>query len=407
MRGIFQKLFGGAKEQAIESTVNLGGEEFDRKKVLWAITETGVPVHAATEMLQHLVHAQENGPIEDADRINDIGLGLFTRGNPQAALPFSLVALQMHRRLLGDDKASTAGIMANTAHVYRALGQYPSAIALFENALAIYRQHPEDNADQFSGSVNMLGIVYTETEEFDKALPFAQEFVAMQRTVTQKDPQESPTLATSLNNLANLYAQMSKTKNARQCFEEALEIRRRFLGNEHPETMQSLISLARFNKDQGDFVKTMSPLMEDWGGLPKNEEGDQEDSDEHYNKSANLWEEVLAIQRRTLGNQHPDTTNSINSLANVYYGMKNYEKSIPLFAECLTFYRTALRDDIPQLTIAMVSLATMYHTNEEYEKAIPLYEEALGLCHKSLGNNHPNTQQISAFLTNARAGRLN
>jgi tetratricopeptide (TPR) repeat protein len=296
-------------------------------------------------------------------------------------------------------------MLSNTGHLYRQIGESQKAIPFLEKSLEIYRRVPGENNKQLSGNVNILSIAHQDIEEYDKALPFSQEFVALKRDIAAKNPQEIPTLAISLNNLGTIHARMNDNAEAEKCFEEALTIRRRLLGDDHPDTLQSLHTLAHFNKDQGDFVKTMSPLMGEWGGLPKSAEEEEKSPDVYYDKAIPFFEDILASNRRTFGHQHPDTIKSINELANVYYAMENYEKAIPLFEENIAFYRVNFQQDDPQLAMAISSLASMYHANEDYDKAVALYQEGLDKCSKAFGKNHPSTQQITTLLANAKERR--
>ena len=65
-------------------------------------------------------------------------------------------------------------------------------------------------------------------------------------------------------------------------------MRRRVLGEEHPDTLTSLNNLAT--------------LLQDMGELPE---------------ARRITEQELAVCRRVLGEEHPDTLTSLNNLAQV------------------------------------------------------------------------------------------
>ena len=71
-------------------------------------------------------------------------------------------------------------------------------------------------------------------------------------------------------------------------FSQALEIRRRVLGPEHPDTLPSMNNLAQVY----------------WRGQVR--------------AGRALYSQTLEIQRRVLGPEHPDTLWSMGNLANVY-----------------------------------------------------------------------------------------
>jgi len=88
-----------------------------------------------------------------------------------------------------------------------------------------------------------------------------------------------------MNNLAATLSAQGDLAGARKLDEETLEIRRRVLGPEHPDTLSSMSNLANALQAQGDLA------------------GARE-----------LQEKVFAICRRLLGPDHPHTSGSAWSL---------------------------------------------------------------------------------------------
>jgi tetratricopeptide (TPR) repeat protein len=85
----------------------------------------------------------------------------------------------------------------------------------------------------------------------------------------------------SMNNLAVTLRAQGDLNRARELREKVLEISRRVLGEEHPDTLRSMNNLAESLSAQGDL-----------------------------NRARELQEKVLEIRRRILGEKHPDTSNS-------------------------------------------------------------------------------------------------
>ena len=57
----------------------------------------------------------------------------------------------------------------------------------------------------------------------------------------------------SMHNLANVHWSMGEYAESLRHHEELLELRRRFLGSEHPDTMSSLYSVGSLHQMQGDL----------------------------------------------------------------------------------------------------------------------------------------------------------
>ena len=85
-------------------------------------------------------------------------------------------------------------------------------------------------------------------DDYAKAEPLLKEALEIRRKVLGR---EHPDTATSLNNLAELYQAMGDYAKAEPLFKEALEICQKVLGPEHPETAASLNNLALLEFDLG------------------------------------------------------------------------------------------------------------------------------------------------------------
>ena len=119
--------------------------------------------------------------------------------------------------------------------------------------------------------------------EYAKAEPLYQEALRIRQKVLGP---EHPEVATSLNNLAALYNAMGEYAKAEPLYQEALRICQKVFGPDHPDTAISLSSLAWLYNAMGEYAKA-EPL-------------DQE---------------ALRIRRKVLGPEHPDTAKSLNNLA--------------------------------------------------------------------------------------------
>ncbi len=84
-------------------------------------------------------------------------------------------------------------------------------------------------------------------------------------------------------------------------------MRKRVLGDEHPDTLISLNNLALLFDNKGEFDRA----------LP-------------------LYEECLAKRKRVLGDEHHDTHDSLDNLAGLFKSKGEYDRALPLYEECLS-----------------------------------------------------------------------
>ena len=97
---------------------------------------------------------------------------------------------------------------------------------------------------------------------------------------------QDPRLATSLNNLAELYRLQGKFVDAEPLYKRSLAIREKALGPEHPRVAGSLNNLAGLYYQQGK-----------------------------YNEAEPLYKRSLAIWEKALGSEHPHVATSLENYA--------------------------------------------------------------------------------------------
>lgn len=119
-----------------------------------------------------------------------------------------------------NDQYNLAKTFLNKANLQYNEGDYfESEISVFK-ALRILKQ--EKNVDdQLYDCYNLLGILYNEREEFDKALEFHQ--YAFNTLANKSIPSEFQLKATSLNNIGFVNLRMNNYKKAKFYFQKSLE----------------------------------------------------------------------------------------------------------------------------------------------------------------------------------------
>ena len=236
--------------------------------------------------------------------------------------------------------------------------------------------------------------------EYAKAEPLYQEALRIRQKVLGP---EHPDTATSLNNLAVLYRHMGEYAKAEPLYQEALRIRRRFLGQNIPTRRPASI--------------TWPCCTRRWASTPKPNRSTRKRS---------------GSTRRSLGQNIPTRRHSLNNLAELYQAMGEYAKAEPLLQEALRIRQKVLGPEHPDTATASTTwpavsgdgrvrqsrtalpgsapdpaegpwartsrhgdslnnLAELYQAMGEYAKAEPLLQEALRIRQKVLGPEHPDT----------------
>ena len=110
-----------------------------------------------------------------------------------------------------------------------------------------------------------------------------------------------------------------------------------------------------------------------------------------------LFERALDLRRYMLGNDHPDTLESADSLATALWEEGRCERARQLAQDTVTRCRRVLGEDHPHTLISASRLALYLRELGQYEQAHQLGEDILTRCRRVLGEDHPHTLN-SAYL---------
>jgi tetratricopeptide (TPR) repeat protein len=110
-----------------------------------------------------------------------------------------------------------------------------------------------------------------------------------------------------------------------------------------------------------------------------------------YPEARLQMERALELQRRVLGEGHPDSLNTINSLAEMFEDQGKYQQAEPLFIRALEVRRRVLGQEHPETLATMNGLAALYLNLGKYSQAEPLYTTVLNIRKRVLGEQHPDT----------------
>ena len=208
----------------------------------------------------------------------------------------------------------------------------------------------------------------------------------------------------SLNNLTSLYHDKGRYNKAQAIGIKALELTKRFLGENHPDTATSLNNLALVYCSQERYDEA-EPLYIQALELIKNISGENHadtaiglnnlaflyKSQRRYDEAEQLYIQVLKLTKPILDENNPDIAATLNNLARLYYEQRRYEEAEPLYIQALKICKKILGLNSPKTATIINNLASLYASQERYEEAEPLHIQAVELTKRVLGHNHPET----------------
>jgi tetratricopeptide (TPR) repeat protein len=157
--------------------------------------------------------------------------------------------------------------------------------------------------------------------------PAAEQVCQAAVTAAEKEAQNTPLHAMTLNNLAELYYAQGHYAQAEPLFKRTLAMQEHTLGPAHPGITTTLNNLAGLYYAQG-----------------------------YYAQAEPLFKRALAIEEPTLGPAHPDVAPVLSNLAELYRAQGYYAQAEPLFKRALAIEEPTLGPAHPLTKAARESL---------------------------------------------------
>ena len=246
-----------------------------------------------------------------------------------------------------------------------------TARALFALGLARVEAMEGQPAVQ-AGLLDVLAGVRASLGGLEEAEALARRSLSLRRRHLGED---HPEVAASLNSLGDIARRRGRYLDAEALHRGALDLQVRRLGPGHPEVAATLTALAR-----------------QLPGRPAESEA--------------LYERALAIRRASLGVEHPLVATSLMNVGRVRRSRGRPEEAEAAYREALEIRRKALGPEHPEVASSMVFLAdVIWQYGGEAVTAESLYRRALEIQRRALGANHPARMHGLGSLAELLSGR--
>jgi tetratricopeptide (TPR) repeat protein len=296
---------------------------------------------------------------DTAQSYNNVAFALNAQGKYAAAAEASRKALDICRKVLGAEHPLTATSYNTLGLNLHPQGQYAAAEDSFRKALAIrLAVLGEEHVDTAESYNNVAANLHTQGH-YAAAEEFSRKALAILRKVFGEEHRNTATCYATL--ATNLDAQ-GKYAAAEEGFRKALAIRRKVLGDEHPETASSYNNLAANLHAQGQYAA-----------------------------AEELYRKALEIHRKVLGEEHPHTATCYNNVALSLHYLGQYVAAEDGLRKALAIYRKVLGEDHPETANSYASVAFNLNAQGQYAAAEEGYRKALVIYRKVVGEEHPDT----------------
>jgi CHAT domain-containing protein/Tfp pilus assembly protein PilF len=282
-------------------------------------------------------------------------------------------------------------------------GKYNEAEPLLKRSLDILQKALGANHPDVATSLNNLAQLYSDQGNYSAAEPLYKRSLEIREKALGPNHAD---VALSLNNLGGLYLLQGNYSAAEPLYKRSLSIWEKTFGPNHPNVALSLSNLAKLYSDQGNysaaepFYKRSLDIYEKALGSNHPDVGTSLSNlaalyvdQGNYSAAEPLLKRSVSILEKALGSNHPDVATSLSNLGLLYSSQGNYSAAEPLLKRSGSIWEKALGSNHPDVALSLNNLAELYRIQRNYSAAEPLYKRALDLREKGLGANHPSVAQ--------------
>ena len=163
-------------------------------------------------------------------------------------------------------------------------------------------------------------------------------------------------------NFALVLGENGDLKSAELLEIKVMEMRKKLLGAEHPDTVISMANLADTYRKQG-----------------------------RWNEAEQLLIQVMDMTKKLLGEEHPDTLTSMGNLASTYRNQGRWSEAEQLEIQVMDMRKKLLGAEHPHTLTSMGNLAITYGNQGRWDEAEQLQIQVMDMKKKLLGAEHPST----------------
>ena len=211
-------------------------------------------------------------------------------------------------------------------------------------------------------SINeILGTLNNKFGEYDKALEYYQQSLEIR---IRNFGELHTDVATSYNNLGNIWRNKGDYEKAQEYYQQSLEIRIKILGEQHPDVAKSYNNMGNIWKNKGDYEKAL----------------------EFYQRS-------LEIKTKSLGEQHPDVAKSFNNMGIIWKNKGDYDKALEFYQQALEIRINSFGKQHPDVAKSYNNMGDIWKKWGDFDKALEYYQQALEIRINSFGKQHPDVSK--------------
>jgi len=256
-------------------------------------------------------------------------------------------------------------------------------------------QHP-----QYFKAIANLGLLYHTMGRFNNAYTFTQQALELRKTYLGE---YSTATAASLNNMAVIFKDQGLYSDAENYFDQAIDI---FLSNDpHGSSYAIVLNNKAILYQIMGRLDEAEKLLKQSLRLANNNSNLKEKSNNYqrilvnlallyqdkkeYDKAETIYLDAIKLKEKQLKNKQPDYAHLLNNLASLYMVMGKESEVEDLLNRSLDIYESKLGQDHPAYASTLSNLGKFYLVNGRTSEAKLAFQKVIDLRLKIYGEDHP------------------
>jgi tetratricopeptide (TPR) repeat protein len=294
----------------------------------------------------------QNQPETKAALLSTVGAVYDSLGQFKDALPILDEALHLQGP---SHDASHIGTLLEVANARIGTGNLPGAEPPLQDALHISQSEFGAKSIESGRTLWALGRLRFQQGRFGEA----KDLFAQSLAILRSDNAPQTDISSLLDDLAKVYTRGQQWLLAKQTYEQALDIDRRVLGDDHPRISQYLDNLAFVAQNMGDLKQAEI-----------------------------LYRDALNRKKATYGERHPETAMTKGNYGLLLQREGRLTEAEPLLRDAVAIRLSLFGLDNYNVGYGRVSLAMLLHDKGDLAASENEFRQALAIYDKSLPANH-------------------
>ncbi|MFO0839173.1 MAG: tetratricopeptide repeat protein [Phycisphaerae bacterium] len=307
------------------------------------------------------------------------------------------------RGRLGERDPSVLACLQMLGQILRDRGAFPEAEAALRDAIELAKRASGPTGRDAVTAMGNLAALLRVSGKSEESEALVAKAIRAARVL----PEQFQDLAELLQIQADVLTDSGDLKRAEPLIREALDIRRKRLGRQHPRTLSSMNRLSTLLLNKGDrngAEALLREALEEWRTRRADDNADVADmlgnfamllaQQGEFEAALDRLGEALALDRSLFGDDDPRVLNALNNLGGIHWYMHDFAGAEPLFREVLERRRRLLGDEHRDVAHGANNLGSLLHKLKRCDEAEPLLREAVALNRKLLGERHPELANV-------------